>query len=146
MKLIESDKIENITCDKVIADEIDDITKASKEMFDLIKKDKRAIALAAPQVGIFKQFFVFKSADNSYRIVINPLYTKNGSKIKSRESCLSYGIDNFTDVKRYKSIRIKHDAWIDNKLVSKTDYVKGFPAIMMQHETDHLFGRTIFNQ
>ena len=146
MKLIESDRIENITCDKVKPGEVENIiNNIAPQMFDLIKNEKKALAIAAPQIGIFKRFFIFKNG-NQYYIVLNPIYSKDGSMIKSAESCLSYGLDNFTTVKRFKSVKVKCDEWVDKKLVSKVSSVKYPVSIMMQHEIDHLNGRTIFCQ
>jgi peptide deformylase len=76
-------------------------------------------------------------------VVFNPVYTKDGSLIKSRETCLTYGKD-FAIVKRFKSIRLKHDIFKDGKLESKMEYIKYPLSVIIQHETDHLDGRTIF--
>ena len=103
MKLIDSKLIENISCEDVTEKELQEVFDQSKEMYNLIKGTRNAIGLAAPQVGIFKNFFIFKTAD-SYTLCINPVYVKNGPKIRSNESCLSYGINNWKIVNRWKSI------------------------------------------
>ena len=146
MKLIDSGLIECISCEKVTPEDFEEIVnKTALEMYKLIKNDRRAAAIAAPQVGMFKRFFVIKNRDGKgYQVVFNPVYTKYGSLIKSRESCLSYGLDNFAVVKRFKSIRLKHDMFKDGKLSSHTEYLKYPLSVIVQHETDHLNGRTIF--
>ena len=104
MKLIDSKLIENISCDDVTENDLQDVFDQSKEMYDLIKYERKAIGIAAPQVGIFKKFFIYKTSHTDYTLVINPVYVKNGPEIKSKESCLSYGINNWKVIKRFKSI------------------------------------------
>ena len=148
MKLIDPDLVEGISCEKVTPEDFEEIvSKTALEMYKLIKNDRRAAAIAAPQVGIFKRFFVVKNIDGKgYQVVFNPVYTKDGSLIKSNESCLSYGLDNFAVIKRFKHIRLKHDIFKDGKLSSHIEYLKYPLSVIVQHETDHLNGRTIFYQ
>ena len=145
MKLIDSKLIENISCEDVTENELQEVFDQSKEMYDLIKYERKAIGIAAPQVGIFKKFFIYKTSPTSYTLVINPVYVKNGPEIKSKESCLSYGINNWKVVKRFKSIRVKSYSVKDDILVKEMHSINYPLSVIFQHEIDHLNGRTIFN-
>jgi peptide deformylase len=133
--------------------EMDKITK--KEILDLkkmLEKGENAAGLAATQIGISKRFFGIK--DNGVvEIYINPkllktfrkrVYPKIISKDKKSEDflegCLSFpGL--FGTVKRYLKIEVEWQEWNGKKFLTKKQILEGFPAIVWQHESDHLWGK-----
>src|SRR3989338_1053075 len=102
--------------------------------------DFQGIGLAAPQIGHNVRLIVVIQGEDGYQAYVNPEITflsKEG--VTSEEGCLSapgiYGL-----VPRAKKIRFSyHD--LDGK--KHKDKAKGLPAIILQHECDHLQVRLI---
>lgn len=110
----------------------------------MIKKMKAAggVGLAAPQVNVSKRLFVMKpSVFKKPEAIINPVltYIEEAGKKMSNEGCLSIPGKTFT-VERYKKL---HMSYKNRKGESKTETAKGFRAIVIQHEYDHLNGNLI---
>lgn len=109
-------------------------------------REYEGVGLAAPQVHESKSIFVMEVAENErypdapaygLKVFVNPqLSFPDPEQDLGWEGCLS--IPNMRGlVPRYKKLHIK--AWDrDGKDVALT--VEGFPAIVMQHEADHLAG------
>ena len=102
--------------------------------------------LAAPQVGISKQVFVYRKAIGSdrYAVVINPKIIVASGKLMSRaEGCLSHpGLRR--DVKRHKTFVIKYTDTDGKEARLKGSNKK--ESIILQHEYEHLIGITIGNK
>lgn len=123
-----------------------DITKLSDKTLqafidDMVFTMKKAggVGLAAPQVNQSLRMFVMKSGLNvPLTIVINPTieYLEEFGKIDSVEGCLSIPGQTLK-VSRYKRIRM---SYFDRKGKFVSEEVKGFKAIISQHEYDHLNG------
>ncbi len=107
------------------------------------------VGLAAPQVGVNKRVIVYDvNAGNSdddetreikqeFRGLINPeIISAAGSIVSKEEGCLSV-LDYNADVKRYEKVSIRA-LNIDGKKLEFN--MEGIPAIIMQHEIDHLDG------
>ena len=134
--------------------------KLSKEISEMKKtldatQDPIGVGLAAPQVGTLKRFFLAKPKYNIF-VFINPeileasgveipSFTNSpkieakkpaGSKKKLLEGCLS--VPNiWGNVARKKEIKLKYQ---DVKGNIHIENIKGFLAIIVQHELDHLNG------
>ena len=108
---------------------------------DMIETMKASggVGLAAPQVNVSKRMFVMKSGWSvPLTVVINPKvkYLEQHGKKNSTEGCLSIP-GKRVKVKRFK--RIHMDYWNRHgEDISKE--MKGFGAIIAQHEFDHLNG------
>ncbi len=107
------------------------------------------VGLAAPQVGVNKRVIVYdinagnEEDDNSqnikqeFRALINPeILDASGSIVSKEEGCLSV-LDYNADVQRYEKVSIRA-LNIDGKKLEFN--MEGIPAIIMQHEIDHLDG------
>lgn len=147
MKLSDIKMVENCTCDRVDIDELESIISTAEKMNEIMVNNN-GIGLAAPQVGIFKRFFILKDFQkNGYMLVINPEITWSSNKFGSfKEGCLTYNTNMCKPewvVKRPKSIIA---SWVDagGEVVSKN--MKGLTAQVFQHEFEHLDGITIFNK
>lgn len=149
----------------VEVDKIDDkLLKQIKDLKDLLEKGDNAAGLAAPQIGISRNFFGIKDSDKKVFMFINPKITKIfGERVypviireKSAdvpmdrdsgetmddflEGCLSFP-DFFGTVKRYLKIEV---GWMEikgKKFITKTKELTNFEAIVWQHESDHLVGK-----
>ena len=136
--------------DRKLLKEISDMKKALDST-----RDPVGVGLAAPQVGILKRFFLAKPKDKTL-VFINPeILEASGEEIpnftnspkieakkpkKSRkkllEGCLS--IPNiWGNVARKKEIKLKYQG---EKGHIHVKIIKGFLAIIIQHELDHLEG------
>lgn len=102
-------------------------------------KNKGGVGLAAPQVNQSLRMFVMKSWPGvPLTVVINPKieYIEREGKKKSSEGCLSIPGRTLT-VPRYKEI---HLSYYNRNGEFVSEEVKGFKAIISQHEYDHLNG------
>lgn len=99
--------------------------------------DKKGVGLAAPQVGISKRMMVtdWSGEGEAIRKVINPVITPLTDELMEwEEGCLSIpGI--YKKVERPKKIKLEYT---NENGESVTEELEGFPAIVMQHEFDHL--------
>lgn len=127
------------------------------------------VGLAAPQVGLSLQIFLImppngfqKSAFNTtgkfldmqnIEVFVNPVITsKKGiyqdkEKSNSLEGCLSlHGY--YGHVKRANEITIEYELPNLEKitLTKRTIILKGFPAVIAQHEADHLEGKLFIDR
>lgn len=108
---------------------------------DMVFTMKKAggVGLAAPQVNQSLRMFVMKSGFQvPLTIVVNPTieYLPEYGKQDSVEGCLSIPGQTLK-VQRYKRIRM---SYFDREGEYITEEIKGFKAIISQHEYDHLNG------
>lgn len=108
---------------------------------DMIHTMKKAggVGLAAPQVNQSMRLFVMKSGLSvPLTVVINPKveYIESAGQQDSVEGCLSIP-GNSVRVKRFKKL---HMSYLNRNGDYITEEVKGFKAIISQHEYDHLNG------
>lgn len=109
------------------------------EMFRTLYGTKNGVGLAAPQVGrMIRVAVIDRERTGEHPIVlINPSYEPTTDEtVDSTEGCLSFpGITCI--VKRHTAVRVR------TKDMNYQDVVlelTGFPAIVAQHEIDHLDG------
>lgn len=132
-------KVENID---------DELRKLIDDMGETMFKAP-GIGLAAPQVGVNKRVIVYDvNAENKtddeareikqeFRALINPeIISASGSIVSKEEGCLSV-LDYNADVKRYEKVSIRALNLEGRQLEFN---MEGIPAIIMQHEIDHLDG------
>lgn len=111
------------------------------------------VGIAAPQVGVNKRMFAinavdFLSEDQPHYLlaVINPVITYKSQKmtyLPGGEGCLS--VDRSTKglvTPRHYAIKAKCSLYDfnSNKIKTVTLQLEGYPAIVFQHEFDHLDG------
>lgn len=111
----------------------------------LCADNPKGVGLAAPQIGVALQIFIIRPRpQDPIRVCINPEIVRRseetvtgipGSESKL-EGCLSipkvWGI-----VTRNTSVKLRY---LDKTGCQHTESFSGFPAIIIQHETDHLNG------
>lgn len=108
------------------------------------------VGLAAPQINVSLKMFVMKTLDESFEklhqyAVVNPKilsFSEAKTYLPGGEGCLSVDEDTTGIVLRSKRIRAK--AYFVNLETGEGAYkeikLKGYPAIVFQHEYDHLLG------
>ncbi len=106
--------------------------------------DERGVGLAAPQVHRSLRLFVMDPGDRveegearGLRVVVNPkLVFPDDAKIGLWEGCLSIpGIRGLTE--RFGAVDVES---LDREGRVERTLFRGFPAAIVQHETDHLDG------
>jgi len=120
--------------------------KIAKKLHLIAISNKDCIGLAHNQIGGNNSVFVAK-INNKWRYFINPKIISTSSKSHNLvESCMSFP-NKYNNVKRHLKIELQHqikarndnngNAFINEKF-------EGMNAIIIQHEIDHLNGKTIF--
>ena len=136
--------------DKRLAKDLLDFIKNSQDSMLREKYNlKEAVGIAAPQINISKKMFALHFDDfqgDSYSfVVINPKIISKSSNIiylPDGEGCLSVIREAEGVTPRYEEISarfLKYDPY--NDLLEKVQTtLKNYPAIVFQHEYDHING------
>ena len=126
------------------------IKKLAYEMIDIMK-DKAAVGVAAPQIGVSKRLIVFGTAYTKSRkienpipdtILVNPSFKILSIEIqKGYEGCLNCG-DLRGEVPR--AMEIEYSGFdLEGNLIKRN--ARGLEARIVQHEIDHLDGILFFD-
>jgi len=134
------------TFDDPILTEVCDITDfeaclrtASTLIASALKSETLAAGLAAPQIGSLCRVFVWRDGgDAPFKVAINPSIrpAKGAKTVAGPEGCLSYP-KHATEVLRLNKIRV---TYTDEHNKSQSAFLRGFEAVVFQHEFDHLRG------
>lgn len=156
-----------VTPNPILLKKAEAVTKFDKKLKEVIHEMKQTldatsdpvgVGLAAPQIGISKQIFLVKPAeDGPTEVFINPRIIEesanktvpeftNSKKVEAKkpkkskkkllEGCLS--IPNiWGNVARKKEVKL---SWQDIEGGKHEKKFTGFPAVIVQHEYDHLNG------
>ncbi|MBL7078113.1 peptide deformylase [Candidatus Shapirobacteria bacterium] len=119
-----------------------------------LAKSKIGVGLSAPQIGVRSRIFIIR-CEQEFTVFVNPQITKTfgektypliitpaGEQEEFLEGCLSFP-DLYGPVKRFLKIKA---AWQEppkmknEKFKIKNKILEGLPAIIFQHELDHLGG------
>ena len=133
----------------------------AEELFQILDKRGDGIGLAANQVGIDAQVAVVNVREPL--VLINPKYIKKENEIIYGEGCLSFP-GHAIRTKRYRDIIISTEQeesnWyfsgVEENSDGKSGWDKGnmkqdqelrlLEAVCVQHEMDHLMGKTMHNR
>ena len=107
------------------------------ELFQILNQRGDGIGLAANQVGIDAQVAVVNVTEPL--VLINPKIVSRENEISYYEGCLSYPKKG-VNTKRYEIVEVKSD---NSEATMRFD---GLESICVQHEIDHLNGKTIFDR
>jgi peptide deformylase len=131
--------------------------KVLKERMLATVKDTldEGVGIAAPQVGISRRVVAVQRFDKEgepFEFYVNPVIVSfSESTVLGKEGCLSVP-DVVGTVRRSKQIELSYDDLdsytstdgdiriTDEKVKRRTETVKGYTAIIFQHEIDHLDG------
>lgn len=131
---------------KRIAEPLGEVTDAVRELVKNMADtmyDARGVGLAAPQVGENIQLIVMDISGpeerDELRVLINPQITLSGDAICSEgEGCLSVPHNYRADVTRQSKVHLKCQD-LDGNCIEED--LEDYPAIVVQHEMDHLEGK-----
>lgn len=116
-------------------EEGEDVSSIAQDLKDTLATLK-GYGLAANQIGVRKKVAYYKIGA-SETLLINPKIVEKCDRIVFEEECLSFpGVVVKTD--RYRELTI------ENKGARYS--ASGLEAIVIQHEIDHLEGKTIFDR
>lgn len=119
-------------------DQIDDyIINLSKKMITIMY-EAPGVGLAAPQIGINKNIFVFDAGEGPF-VAINPKMEKKEGEIIFMEGCLSLP-GYYWDIERAEYARISCLNEKGEEVVYEGDELMGR---VLQHEYDHLRGKLL---
>ena len=116
------------------------IARLVDEMFEVMY-DAPGIGLAAPQVGVQKQLFVYDN-DGVQGTIINPTIKESGGEWVYEEGCLSIpGL--YVEIVRPKEVLVHGWDLDGNEVEFEADELW---ARLIQHELDHLQGVLMFDR
>ena len=131
---------------KPVVEVTDEVKKIIENMAQTMY-DAPGVGLAAIQVGIDKAIIVYDPVSDEqvrdYRVLINPRIVEyHGSTLSEEEGCLSVP-DMRCDIRRAEKIVVEG---LDRNGNPVTFEAEGIPAIILQHEIDHLNGVLILER
>jgi len=140
---------------------IDEGLEIAKELFNILSERKDGLGLAANQVGYDASVAVVNVKEPL--ILINPVIKEQWDEVPYYEGCLSYPQKGIK-TKRYRNV-IVHTEQEDGDLYfsgvetpgegkgswesstkNKDDKLQLLESICVQHEIDHLYGKTILDR
>lgn len=132
-------KDETILTQKSETVSVEEAQEIITDLFDTANAHLEECAgLAAPQIGVHKRVVVIRGGDTFWPM-INPVIIKHsGRRFINSEGCLS--LDGVRSVERSTSVLV---AYMDRSGKRITKTFNGMPAIIIQHEIDHLNGKLI---
>jgi peptide deformylase len=111
------------------------------EMFDTLYSSELGIALAAPQIGVQKQVFVWE-LDDEPRAVFNPEIVESSGEWVYDDGCLSIpGL--YVEMVRPKQVLLRGVGLNGEVVEYEADELE---ARLFQHELDHLHGVLMFDR
>ena len=107
-----------------------------------------AVGLAAPQIGLnLKMLVIFcydESGKEHFYPMINPKvisYSEELTYLDTGEGCLSVDRETHGYVHRHKRISVETYLYDEGELIKVNLRLKGYVAVVFQHEFDHLNGK-----
>jgi peptide deformylase len=132
---------------------IEDIKSVSADLIDTLKI-VTGLGLAAPQIGLSKKVLVIDTAgfpcenpdkdlgDPNYWVVANPVVSNQAGEWRWQEACLSVPLVKCF-VTRYETLTLEYDDFNgDRKKINLETPL----SLAVQHEADHLEGKTILDR
>ena len=128
------------TCAAEITNIDSKLIKLTDEMFEVMYQAP-GIGLAAPQIGVQKQLFVY-DVDDEPQVLINPKIVESSGEWVYDEGCLSIpGL--YVEMLRPKLVLVEATNLDGNTIQIEADELL---ARLFQHEIDHLQGVLMFER
>ncbi len=124
-----------------VADIDGKIARLVDDMFDTLYESESGIALAAPQIGVQKQIFVW-DVDDEAKAIINPQIVESSGEWVYDEGCLSIpGL--YVEMLRPNTVLVRGYTVDGDEVEIEADELIGR---LFQHEIDHLHGVLMFDR
>ena len=128
----------------ILMDMLEYVRNSHDEQYCQEHNVRASVGIAAPQIALDKKMLAISIVDEETAIefaLVNPKIIANSTRksyLESGESCLSVVPDVEGIVPRYAKITVR----AYNLLTDRIEEIRlsGYPAIVMQHEIDHLYG------
>ena len=134
---------------KTLDDMLEYVKLSQDEEYSKKHNIRSGIGMAAIQIGILKRMFVvyYEKEDETIEYqLVNPKiieYSIRKCALKDGEGCLSVDGDHPGYAHRYYKIKVQaYDALTEKDVVINA---RGFDAIVLQHEYDHLDGKFFYD-
>ncbi len=130
-----------VVCDRVEDPTSPEIQQLAVDLLATLASTEFGGGLAAPQIGSPLRVVVGEKKFFGVEVLINPEIIKGKDRGPSSESC--YSLDEAgtcVTVQRFEQVRFRATT-IDGRRIKK--HLRGLAARMLQHEIDHLDGKTI---
>ena len=125
----------------VVADINGKIARLVDDMFETLYESDSGIALAAPQIGVQKQIFVWE-LDDEPMAMINPQIVESSGEWVYDEGCLSIpGL--YVEMLRPNNVLVRGFTVDGDEIEIEAGELMGR---MFQHEIDHLHGVLMFDR
>ena len=132
---------------KKVCAPVEDVDEEVRRLIDDMAETMYAApgsGLAAPQVGVDRRVIVYdvspKSEPKELVVLVNPeIVASNGEEISMEEGCLSCP-ELTLEIPRAEWIKVQG---LDREGRPVTIEAEDFPAIVIQHEIDHLNGQLL---
>ena len=140
---------------------VDEGLEIAKELFNILSERKDGLGLAANQVGYNASVAVVNVKEPI--ILINPVIKEQWDEVPYYEGCLSYPQKGIK-TKRYRNVIVHTEqeegdwyfsgvetpgegkgSW-ESPIKNKDDELRLLESICVQHEIDHLYGKTILDR
>ena len=117
------------------------IARLVDDMFDTLYESDSGIALAAPQIGVQKQIFVW-DVDDQHMAIINPQIVESSGEWVYDEGCLSIpGL--YVEMLRPNNVLVRGYTVDGDEVEIEAGELMGR---LFQHEIDHLQGVLMFDR
>ena len=117
------------------------LVRLVEDMFTTLYESDNGIALAAPQIGVQKQIFVW-DLDDEQQVIFNPEIVESDGEWAYDEGCLSIpGL--YVEILRPKTVLMRGIDINGDVVEREADELE---ARMYQHELDHLHGVLMFDR
>ena len=138
--LLYGPEVVNVQCLPIFGADYEELPELMEYMLKVMKRCS-SFGIAAPQVGVFKNFFVCEFLEFGVMGLVNPEVTRMfGKEEKYPESCLSLPpVGNQCPVPRMEAVMV-HAALVETPDVEKDFKFTGADARLVQRELDHLTG------
>lgn len=136
---------ETLSCVSMPVSTIDDpqdLAKLFKDLEDTVNARHGkliTVGLSAVQIGVLKRVVIINYGQYKNLIMINPKLSEASGRMKHDEICLS--VPNMIK-RRTRKQYIRVD-YLDKHWNPKNQVFTGLEAVIVQHELDHLDGRTL---
>lgn len=135
---------------KKVCAPVEDVDEEVRRLIDDMAETMYAApgsGLAAPQVGVDRRVIVYdvspKSEPKELVVLVNPeIVASNGEEISMEEGCLSCP-ELTLEIPRAEWIKVQG---LDREGRPVTIEAEDFPAIVIQHEIDHLNGQLLVDR
>ncbi|HJA29423.1 MAG TPA: peptide deformylase [Candidatus Olsenella pullicola] len=135
--LVQDEAVLSVPCEPATADD----APVAQDLIDTLSSIEDATCLAANQIGVTKNLFVYRDDNGQDHIMYNAKILMGLNAAKTYESCLTH--DDPVMVTRFAKIKVAYDELVDGQLKSRRRDFTGWVAQMIQHMVDHSKGKLV---